>query len=112
MLMVFQRGTSLIQYSMVSTMIRMDGFGGSMNVFWAMNSFSISFWMVHPISFLLTPCFSATTMYIASKIEAGGLIVIEVVTLSNGIPSKRISISFRVSMATPHFPISPLHIGE
>src|SRR3990170_594054 len=112
MLIVFQRGTSLVQYSMVSTMIRREGFGGSMKVFWAMNSFSISFWIVPPISFLLIPCFSATTMYMASRIEAGGLIVMEVVTLSRGIPSNRISISFNVSIATPHFPISPLDMGE
>src|SRR4030043_859963 len=103
MLIVFQRGTSFVQYSMVSTMIRRDGFGGSMNVFCAMNSFSMSFWIVPPISLLLTPCFSATTIYIASKIEAGGLMVMEVVTLSRGIPSKKISISFIVFVATPDF---------
>src|SRR4030065_1480330 len=98
--MVFQRGTSLIQYSMVSTIILSDGLGGSMKVFWAMNSFSISFWMVPPISFLLTPCFSATPMYIASKIEAGGVMVMEGVNLSRGIPSKNISIYFKILRRT------------
>ena len=112
MLIVFQRGTSRVQYSMVSTMIRSEGLGGSMKVFWAMNSFSISFWIVPPMSRLLTPCFSASTIYMASKIAAGGLMVMEVVTRWRGIPLKRISISFKVSMATPHFPISPLAIGE
>jgi IS5 family transposase len=40
----------------------------------------------------------------AKTIAAGPLIVIEVVTLSSGIPSKRISISFSESTATPHMP--------
>jgi len=38
----------------------------------------------------------------------GALIVIEVVTLSSGIPSNRISMSFSESTATPHIPTSPL----
>ena len=70
-------------------MIRSEGRGGSMKVFWAMNSFSMSFWIVPPISFLLTPCFSATAIYMANKVEAGGLIVMEVVTLFKGIPSNK-----------------------
>src|SRR5512137_1997917 len=112
MLMVFQRGTSLVQYSMVSTMIRREGFGGSMKVFWAINSLSMSFWMVPPMSFLLMPFFSATTMYMAKRMEAGGLMVMDVVTLSRGMPSNRISMSLRVSMATPHLPTSPFAIEE
>ena len=82
-----------------------------MKVFWAMNSLSISFWIVPPISFLLTPCFSATAIYIARRIAAGGFMVMDVVTRSRGIPSKRISMSFRVSMATPHWPTSPRDLG-
>ena len=58
MLTVFQRGTSRVQYSTVSTIRRTEGRGGSMKVFWAINSLSMSFWMVPPISSLPTPCFS------------------------------------------------------
>ena len=40
---VFQRGTSLVQYSMVSTTSRIEGSGGKMYSFWAMYSFKMSF---------------------------------------------------------------------
>jgi hypothetical protein len=46
-------------------------------------------------------------MYIARRIAAVELIVIEVETLSRGMPLKRISMSFNVLMATPTFPTSP-----
>ena len=54
-----------------------------------------------------TPCFSATARYMAKRIGAVELMVIEVVTSPSGIPSKRTSMSARVSTATPHFPTSP-----
>ena len=38
--------------------------------------------------------------------------VMEVVTLSSGIPSVKASKSLKVSIATPHFPHSPLALGE
>ncbi len=61
-----------------------------------------------PWSFSLdTPCLSATAMYMARSTAAVELIVIEVDTLSSGIPSKRISTSRSVSMATPTLPTSP-----
>ncbi len=72
-----------------------------------MYSFNISFWMV-PLNLSLdTPCFSATAMYIANKTLAGALMVIDVLTLSKGIPLNNISMSFNESMATPTFPTSP-----
>ena len=40
-----------------------------------------------------TPCFSATAIYMASKTDAGALIVIEVDTLPRSMPSNRISMS-------------------
>ena len=41
-----------------------------------------------PLSWsIVAPCSSAATMYMASKIIAGEFIVIELLTLSNGIPS-------------------------
>ncbi len=63
--------------------------------------------MVPLIWFFATPFFSATAIYIASRIEAGAFIVIEVETLSRGILSNKISISARVSIATPTLPTSP-----
>src|SRR3989338_3233980 len=45
--------------------------------------------------------FFATAIYIARITAAGPLEVIEIVILSIGIPSKRFSMSRRVSMATP-----------
>jgi hypothetical protein len=40
---VFQRGTSLEQKLKMSVMIRIEGRGGKMYSFWAMNSFRMSF---------------------------------------------------------------------
>ena len=74
-------------------------------------SFRMSFWIV-PLSLSgVTPCFSATAMYIARRTEAGALIVMEVETLSRGMPSKRISMSARESIATPTLPTSPWERG-
>jgi len=53
----------------------------------------------------------ATAIYIASSTDAGAFIVIDVDTLSNGIPSNSISISARESIQTPTFPTSPSAIG-
>jgi hypothetical protein len=39
------------------------------------------------------------------------LIVIEVVTLSSGMPSKSVSMSCRDETATPHLPTSPSESG-
>ena len=108
---VFQRGTSLAQNSMVSTTSRIEGSGGKMNSFWAMNSLRMSFCRVPPTCSQLTPCFSATTKYIASRMAAGELMVIEVVTSPSGIPSKRVSMSANESTATPQWPISPRDVG-
>ncbi len=68
--------------------------------------------MVPPITFLSIPLFSAIATYIAQSTGAGGLMVMDVVILSMGSPSNRSSISFKVSIATPHFPHSPLALGE
>ncbi|MNL84690.1 hypothetical protein D3C87_2127380 [compost metagenome] len=54
-----------------------------------------------------TPCFSATTWYMASSTAAGALIVIEVVTRSSGMPAKSVSMSAKESIATPVLPTSP-----
>ena len=73
---------------------------------------STSFWAVPVITSWGCPCFSATAMYIATKIEAGALIVIEVEIWSSEIPSNSVSMSASVSMATPTCPTSPAAIGS
>src|SRR4030042_5684819 len=102
MLMVFHRGTSLVPNSTVSVMSRSEGLGGHMKVFWAMNSLSMSFWIVPPMTFRSMTRFSATAMYMPQMTGAGGLMVMEVVIRSMGSPAKRSSISARDSFQTPH----------
>ena len=70
-------------------------------------SLRTSFWVVALIWSGATPCFSATTMYIAASTGAGALMVIEVETSASGMPSKRVSMSASESMATPTWPTSP-----
>ena len=79
----------------MSVMSRIDGRGGKMYSFWAMNSFRMSFWIVPESVCQSAPCFSATTRYIAKIIGAGELIVIDVVMSASEMPSK-----------------SALHVGE
>ena len=57
-----------------------------------------------------TPFSSATATYIANKIDAGALIVIEVDTEEISIPSNNALISSMLSIATPTFPTSPKDI--
>ena len=61
MLIVFQRGTSAEQNSMMSVMMRIDGFGGNIQDFCAMYSLRMSFWMVPPISSKRAPWRSPVT---------------------------------------------------
>src|SRR5258708_12365724 len=75
---VFHFGTSFAQYSIESTTRRIEGAGGKMNSFWAMNSLRMSFCSVPPSLLAGTPCFSATAMYMHRRIAAGGLVVIGV----------------------------------
>ena len=58
-----------------------------------MNSLSMSFWMVPPIFDRGMPRMSAAAQYMAQRAVAGGLIVMDVVTLSMGMPAKRVSMS-------------------
>ncbi len=57
-------------------------------------------------------CFFAIATYIIRSIDAVELIVMEVVTFERSIPSKRISISERESIATPALPTSPSLMGS
>src|SRR5438309_11038947 len=96
---VFHFGTSAAQYSIESTTSRIDGAGGKMNSFWAMNSLRMSFCSVPPRLEAGTPCFSATAMYMQSRIAAGELTVIDVVSAPRGMASKTLSISAREWLA-------------
>ena len=87
--MVFHFGTFCVQKAKMSVMSRIDGRGGKMYSFWAMNSFRMSFWIVPEIFDRSAPCFSATARYIAKIIGAGELIVIDVVMSASEIPSNR-----------------------
>ena len=77
----------------MSVMSRIDGRGGKMYSFCAMNSLRMSFWIVPESVCQSAPCFSATTRYIAKIIAAGELIVIDVVMSPSGMPSKSVSMS-------------------
>jgi hypothetical protein len=54
----------------------------------------------------------ATATYRASRMAAVALMVMEVETRSSGIPSRRTSMSSRLSMATPTRPTSPAAWGS
>ncbi len=108
---MFHFGISAPQYLKMSAISRSDGFGGKMYVPRAMYSFSTSFWIV-PVSWCAaTPCSSATSWYSRSSRAAGALIVIDVDTLSSGIPPNSTRMSSIESMATPTLPTSPCAIG-
>ena len=72
-----------------------------------MYSFSMSAWTVPLREATGTPVFLATPAYMHVRTEAGALIVIEVLTLSRGIPRKITSMSLREETLTPHLPTSP-----
>jgi hypothetical protein len=59
-----------------------------------------------------TPCRSADASIMQKTGTAGPEIVIDVVTSSSGIPSKRASRSAAVSTATPQWPTSPRLLGS
>ena len=108
---VFQRGISRVQNSIMSRMIRTCGRGGKIHSFCAMYSLRMSAWSVPPSLARGIPLFSAVTMYCASAIAAGPLIVIEVVIEPRSIPSNSVSMSRIESIATPHRPTSPRACG-
>ena len=75
--------------------------------FCAMNSLRMSFWTVPERPLHCAPCRSATTKYIAHRMAAEEVIVIEVVIWSSGISANSSSMSAREEIATPHLPTSP-----
>ncbi len=111
MLTGFHLGNSLAQYSTMSVTSLTEGSGGKMQSFWAKNSFSMSFWVVPASLSLGTLCLSPRATYMARRTDAGPLMVMDVETLSRGMPPKRVSMSLRDETATPHTPTSPRHTG-
>jgi hypothetical protein len=105
--MVLYFGTFSAQNLNVSVISRMEGRGGKMYSFCAMYSLRMSFCSVPEIFFQSAPCFSATARYMARAMGAVELMVMETVTSSRLMPSKSVSMSARVSTATPHLPTSP-----
>src|SRR5437870_5483935 len=91
----------------MSTTMRSDGAGGQIHSFCAMNSFSMSFWMVPPSWVQGTPCSSATARYMARSALAEQLTVIEAVTRSRRTPLKSARMSARLETATPSRQTSP-----
>jgi len=77
-----------------------------------MYSFRMSFWIVPRRALASTPWRLATAMYMASRIEAGALMVMLVDTLPNGISLNRVAISSSDEMETPTLPTSPMAIGS
>ena len=91
----------------MSVIRRTDGRGGKMYSFCAWYSLRMSFWIVPVRSARATPAFSAAATYIASRIAAGPLTVMEVETEDRSMSAKRSSMSTSVSTATPARPTSP-----
>ena len=83
-----------------------------MNSFWAMYSLRMSFCSVPPSFEYGMPCSSAAARYMAKRIGAGELMVIDVVTAPTSIPLKRVSMSSTELTATPQRPTSPSAWGE
>ena len=75
-------------------------------------SLSTSFWTVPRSSVRATPCASPIATYIASRTDAGALIVIDVLIWSSGISSNTVSKSARESIATPTCPTSSRASGS
>ena len=74
-------------------------------------SFSMSFWTVPLIADLLIPCSSAIATYIASRVVAGALMVIELDTEPRSIELNKALMSCMLSIATPTLPTSPSAFG-
>jgi hypothetical protein len=76
-----------------------------------MNSLRMSFWMVPDSCACGTPCSSPATMKLARIGMTAPFMVMETLTRSSGMPSKRIFMSSTESMATPALPTSPSTAG-
>jgi hypothetical protein len=97
---------------MTSLTRRTDCRGGKTYSFCAWYSFRMSFWIVPPRRARSTPPASPTATYMASRMGAGELMVIDVVTDDRSMPANRSAMSASVSTATPARPTSPRDSGS
>ena len=95
----------------MSRMRRIEGRIGKIHSFCAMYSLRMSACTVPESLSRSSPRFFASAMYIASRIQADGLIVIDTEMFSRSMPSNSASMSASVSIATPSRPTSPSLIG-
>ena len=100
------------QKTIMSRMRRMDGRMGKIHSFWATYSLRMSACTVPERRFRSKPRDSASATYMARRIQAVGLIVIDTEIRSRSMPSKSAVTSSSVSMATPSRPTSPSDRGS
>ena len=96
----------------MSRMIRIDGRIGKIHSFWATYSFRMSACTVPERRFGSKPRDSARATYIARRIHAVGLMVIDTEMRSRSMSAKSASMSSSVSTATPSRPTSPSERGS
>ena len=96
----------------MSRMIRIEGRIGKIHSFWATYSLRMSACTVPERRFRSKPRDSASATYMASRIHAVGLMVIDTEIRSRSMSAKRASMSSRVSTATPSRPTSPSERGS
>ena len=78
-------------HTIMSRMMRMDGRIGKIHSFWAMYSLRMSAWTVPESRFRSQPRLCASATYIASRIQAVGLMVMDTEIFSRSTPAKRAS---------------------
>ena len=96
----------------MSRITRIEGRIGKIHSFWAMYSFRMSACTVPDSLFRSKPRDSASATYMASRIHALGLMVMETEMRSRSMPEKSAAMSSSVSMATPSRPTSPSERGS
>ncbi len=96
----------------MSRMIRMEGRIGKIHSFCAMYSLRMSAWTVPDSASRLFPRERASATYMASRIHAVGLMVMETEMRSRSMSAKSASMSSSVSTATPSRPNSPSERGS
>ena len=99
-------------HTIMSRMIRMEGRMGNIHSFWAMYSLRMSACTVPERRLRSKPRLWARATYMARRIHAVGLMVMETEIVSRSTPLKRASTSSRVSTATPSRPTSPSERGS
>jgi len=100
------------QYTIMSRIRRIEERMGKIHSFCAMYSLRMSACTVPERRLRSLPRLWASATYMASRIHAVGLIVIDTEMFSRSTPANSASMSSRVSMATPSRPTSPSERGS